>query len=182
MYARLPGMLGLLALIALACGGGDEGAPVEAVPIAGNYQVSGVTVNTTSGQQREISGTVTLFENGSSYTAAFQLNTTYPGAAEALPAQVLGTGEGTIDGRTLVGSAQTQLVMATVPGVDPGFAYIPRQVSTRIVSTSITQIADDGSLTIELENSPAEGAQYAPTRTTLRGSRVSAVGVGGGRR
>ena len=138
-----------------------------------------MTVNTTSGQQREISGTVILAEDGANYVATFQLNTTYPGAAEALPAEVIGKGEGSIDGRTLRGSATTQLVMATVPGVDPGFAYMPRQVTTRIVSTSVAEIAADGSLTIEIENSPGEDEQYSPTRTSLRGSRVSAAGIAG---
>ena len=98
----------------------------------------------------------------------------------ALPAQVIGKGEGTIEDRTLRGIAQTQLVMATVPGVDPGFAFIRPQVSTRLISTTLATIAADGNLSIAIENQPAEGEDYAPTRTTLRGSRVSAFGAGGG--
>jgi hypothetical protein len=64
-----------------------------------------------------------------------------------------------------------------VPGVDPGFAFIPRRVSTRIVSTSVTQIAPDGGVEIELSNAPEQGEDYSPTRTVLTGRRVSAAGV-----
>ena len=91
---------------------------------------------------------------------------------------MIGTGVGTVEGRTLRGTAQTQLSMATVPGVDPSFAFVPRMVSTRIVSTSVTTIATDGTVTIEIENQPAGRDDYAPTRTTLRGTRISAAGIG----
>jgi hypothetical protein len=170
------------AAFSLACGGGDSAdtqAPAaEATPISGRYEVRGATVALDSGHKRDIAGTVILAEEGGSYTAAFQLQTTYPGAEEALPAEVIGTGVGTVEGRTLRGSAQTQLAMATVPGVDPSFAFVPRMVSARIVSTSVATIATDGSLTIEIENQPVGGGDYTPTRTTLRGTRISAAGIG----
>jgi hypothetical protein len=176
--------LGLLAAFGLAggCGGEEtalEAAPEATAPIGGLYEVHGTTVGLESGHKREIAGTVILAEDGDRYTATFNLTTTYPGAEEALPAEVIGKGQGAIDGRTLRGSAQTQLVMATVPGVDPGFAFVPRMVSTRIVSETVTTIAADGTVSIEIENQPAPGESYAPTRTTLRGERVSAVGIGG---
>jgi hypothetical protein len=169
------------ALVALGCSGQEAELEeeVEATPIAGMYQVRGFTVAVESGHKREIAGTVILAEEGERYIATFNLSTTYPGAEEALPAEVIGKGEGTIEGRTLRGSAQTQLVMATVPGVDPGFAYIPRMVSTRIISDTLTTIASDGSVSIEIENQPAPGEDYSPTRTTLRGARTSAAGIGG---
>ena len=89
---------------------------------------------------------------------------------------------GTVKGRKLSGTAETQLVMATVPGIDPGFAYVPRMVSTRITSTSIATVEPDGTVSIEIKSQPVPGAEYAPTRTTLHGSRVSAAGVGGATR
>ena len=70
-------------------------------------------------------------------------------------------------------------MVASVPGVDPGFAFIPRSVSTRIVSSTVATIAADGSVSIEIENRPGPGEDYSPTRTTLRGRRVSAAGLGG---
>ncbi len=176
-------MLLAWAVFSLACGGGEsveaEAPAAEATPISGRYEVKGVTIALESGHRRDIAGTVILAEDGGTYTAAYQLQTTYPGAEEALPAEVIGTGVGTVEGRTLRGTAQTQLSMATVPGVDPGFAYVPRMVSTRIVSTSVTTIATDGTVTIEIESQSAGGEDYAPTRTTLRGTRISAAGIGG---
>ena len=171
------------AVFSLACGGGEsveaEAPAAEATPISGRYEVKGVTIALESGHRRDIAGTVILAADGGIYTAAYQLQTTYPGAEEALPAELIGTGRGTVEGRTLRGTAQTQLAMATVPGVDPGFAFVPRMVSTRIVSTSVTTIATDGTVTIEIESQSAGGEDYAPTRTTLRGTRISAAGIGG---
>ncbi len=176
-------MLLAWAVFSLACGGGEsveaEAPAAEATPISGRYEVKGVTIALESGHRRDIAGTVILAEDGGKYTAAYQLQTTYPGAQEALPAEVIGTGVGTVEGRTLRGTAQTQLAMATVPGVDPGFAVVPRMVSTRIVSTSVTTVATDGTVTIEIESQSAGGEDYAPTRTTLRGTRISAAGIGG---
>ncbi len=168
------------AALAAACGSDSEtasveAAPAQAAPIAGLYQVAGTTVATRTGVEREISGTIILADEGDEYVATFNLTTFYPVGAESLPAEVIGTGKGTINGRTLTGTASTQLVVATVPGVDPAFAYIPRTVSTRIVSTSRTEIEPDGMVTIEISNQPAEGELYEPTKTTLTGVRLSAA-------
>jgi hypothetical protein len=183
MIVRSIRALPIIFLLVLGCGGQDAEVAeeqVEATPIPGRYEVRGATVAVESGHKREIAGIIILSQEGDQYTATFDLATTYPGAEAALPAQVIGKGEGTIEGRTLKGIAQTQLVMATVPGVDPGFAFIRPQVSTRLVSTSVATIAADGNLSIAIENQPVEGEDYAPTRTTLHGSRVSAMGIGGG--
>jgi hypothetical protein len=178
-------VLALLATALLWLGCGTQEAEVAepeeqpAAPISGMYEVRGETVAIESGHKRQIAGTVILAEHGETYTATFDLATTYPGAEEALPAEVIGKGEGTIEGRTLRGSAQTQLVMATVPGIDPGFAFVPRMVSTRLISKSVATVANDGAVSIEIENEAAPGESYASTRTTLSGIRVSAAGIGG---
>jgi len=97
---------------------------------------------------------------------------TFPGAVEQLQADVIGNGDGIIAGRTLTGSAHMQLVVSTVPGVDTGFAFVPRMVGARIASTSAAEIAPDGSIVIVIENHPAEGDSYQPTRTRLTGTRL----------
>jgi hypothetical protein len=149
-------------------------APVDPEPISGLYDVRGVTVPIEGGSEgRPITGTVILKQDGASYTATFKLDTTFPGVEDPVQADVIGSGEGTIEGRTLTGTAQTQLVVSTVPGIDTDFAFIPRIVGARIVSTAVTEIHPDGSLVIELENKPAEGEDYRPTRTKLTGQRVS---------
>lgn len=174
----------LTALLALACSPGSpepdaEAIAADAVPIGGFYEVTGSTVALAGGDPREIAGTVTLRETESGYTATFSLNTTAPGADEAMPAEVIGTGEGRVEGRSLIGTADTQLVMSTVPGIDPGFAFIPRSISTRIRSSSHAEVAPDGAVTIEIENQAAPGQEYARTRTTLRGRRIGDAAIGG---
>ena len=182
MQARTLANLASTLLLSFACGGAEEGAvpepAVQGVPISGMYNVEGVTTETESGHQRKLSGTIILAEEGTRYTATFSLATTYPGGDQSLPAEVIGKGEGSVEGRTLKGTNHTQLVVTTVPGVDPGFAFIPRMVSTRIVSTSVTRLAPDGSVEIELSNAPEPGEDYSPTRTVLSGKRISASGSG----
>lgn len=174
--------LGLVLLLATGCGGAsDEAVEIEATPIAGQYEVSGTTIVTATGSQREITGTVILAEEGERYTATFHLTTVFDGASGVMPAEVIGKGSGTINGRELRGTAETQLVISTVPGIDPAFAFIPRTTSTRLQSNSVTSIAADGTVAIQIENAPAEGEDYAPTRTTLRGKRIGAQFAAGGR-
>jgi hypothetical protein len=72
-------------------------------------------------------------------------------------------------------------VISTVPGIDPAFAFIPRMTSTRIVSNSVTSIAADGSVLILIENEPAAGEDYSPSRTSLRGIRTGAALDAGGK-
>lgn len=153
---------------------GPSGDPAAIVPIAGIYDVTGTTIETGTGQKREISGSVVLAEDGANYTATYHLNTVFEGEEGVLPAEVIGQGAGTIEGHTLRGNAETQLVISSVPGVDPAFAFIPRTTTTRLVSTSVTSIAADGSVEITIENAGAAGEAYQPTRTTLRGARTSA--------
>lgn len=156
--------------------------PAKFVPISGRYEVEGKTVAIESGYTRAISGTVILAADGDHYTATFDLTTTLPDpdGDEPLAAEVIGKGEGSVEGRTLTGIANTQIVAATVPNVDPSFAFIPRSVSTRIVSSSVTHISADGSVRIEIESQPEPGQMYTPTRTILSGMRISSAGVGGG--
>ena len=172
------------ALAATACGGsgeptGDEpaaaAASAEPIAISGIWEVEGVTTTLKTGQKRDISGTVVMAQSGSSYTATFDLDTTFPGADADLSADVIGVGKGEISGRTLTGTAETQLVAGTVPGVDSQFAFIPRMVSTRIESSSTATVNDDGSITIQIENNPAEGEDYLATHTSLTGRRGAAA-------
>jgi hypothetical protein len=168
------------ACLLLACERGREPAAPAAPPavqaevsIAGLYKVKGMTVEKESGHSREIQGTVTLAQEGDRWTTSFELKTDYPTADGPAEADVIGTGKGKLDGRKLEGVAETQLVMAAVPGVNTAFAYIPRIVGPRLISTTTGELGKDGTLRIEIENEPAEGEVYAATHTTLRGTRIS---------
>jgi len=166
--------LGLALVLATACDGAHDTAVSEAnaAPISGQYEVSGTTTETSTGSKREIAGTVILAEHGNKYTATFHLATAFESASGSMPAEVIGKGSGRIDDRELRGTAEIQIVVTTVPGIDPAFAFIPRTTSTRIVSNSVTTIAPDGSVVIQIENEPAAGEDYAPSRTSLRGIRT----------
>jgi len=186
MSSRLLGRLALAtsAALLLACGDAEpsrRAPPVDAAPpppISGIYKVSGTTVETTTGSERGVSGTVILHAEGDSYTATFSLATTLHASGEAKKAELVGKGEGSITGRKLAGTAETQLIVALVPGVDAGFAMLPRRATARILNQSDATIDTDGGVQIEIESEPAPGQSYAPTRTTLRGRRVSSIGLG----
>ncbi|NIR59425.1 MAG: hypothetical protein GWO02_07840, partial [Gammaproteobacteria bacterium] len=65
------------ATLLLACGG-EENARVPAgspPQVAGHYEVTGVTVETGSGAQRPLRGTIVLTQEGNRYAARFELTT-----------------------------------------------------------------------------------------------------------
>lgn len=170
--------LGIVLIGALAaCGSnGAPGIAASGKPasIAGTYQMDGTTTEKKSGAKRKISGTVVFSQEQDTFTASFHLRTTYPTPDGPMPAEVIGSSTGKIQGRRLEGSVQTQLVMAQVPGLDPTFAFgVPRMVGPRLVSAATGEVAKDGTLTLETENEPAPGEVYAATRTILRGKRLA---------
>ena len=128
-----------------------------------------MTISDTTGAQRPISGRVNLTVTGDRYTTHFELQTRFPGA-ESVAAEVVGTGEGTVEGSVLEGTADLQVVASSVPGVDVGFAMIPRGVGPRVASSSSAEFFVDGSVRIRIQNRPAEGEeQYDATTTRLVG-------------
>ncbi len=189
MGRRRVALLFVLGSAALACGqepapgsSAPPSPPPPALPIAGRYQVEGFTVNAGTGDnKRKIGGDIVLAvdADGNTYTATFDLETTASGLGADHKVDVIGKGEGTVEGRTLRGTNTTQIVASTVPGIDPGFAFVPRQTSTRIVSQSVAEVAPDGSVKVTIESEGAPGENYTPTRTTLRGMRIAAAGTRG---
>lgn len=176
IFARMPAPvraaaaaapIGVLLMLAAPGAGAEEEA------FAGRYDVKGTTVDITSGDTRRIEGTMVLTLKDGVYSTHADLSTNFPTQGGAIRADVIGSGEGRVEGAVLSGTAETQLVMQTVPGVDTAFAFIPRRVGPRIVSTWSARWVNDV-LVVELSNQPAEGETYSPTRTTLRGTRVTA--------
>jgi len=159
----------LIVIAAQPARGGDPAAPD---PYSGTYDVRGTTVDTKSGDTRRIEGHVVLTRKSGHYAAAAELETDFPTHGGAMRTDVIGTGEGKQSGKGLAGTASTQLVIQTVPGVDTAFAFIPRQVGARLVSTWVAHLEADGTLVVELTNHGAKGEVYSPTKTTLRGKRV----------
>ncbi len=172
-HARLALLLLGSISIATAALSASAADPAAADPFSGTYDVRGTTVDSRSGDTRVIEGHLVLSRKNGHYAAAAQLQTDFPTQGGALRTDVIGTGDGKPSGSGLAGSASTQLVIQTVPGVDTDFAFIPRQVGPRIVSTWIAHLEADGTLVVELTNHAAKGEVYAPTTTKLRGKRVA---------
>jgi hypothetical protein len=141
-------------------------------PWGGTYDVIGLTVDQRTGDTRRISGHVVLTKKNDHYAAAAELETDFPTLGGPLRTDVIGTGEGKVERGRLGGTARTQLVIQTVPGVDTDFAFIPREVGPRIRSSWSASLEPDGTLLVELTNRGEEGEKYSPTKTTLRGKRV----------
>jgi len=161
-----------IVLIAIAVQPARGRDPAAQDPYSGTYDVLGTTVDTKSGDTRRIEGHVVLTRKSGHYAAAAELETDFPTHGGAMRTDVIGTGEGKQSGKGLAGTASTQLVIQTVPGVDTAFAFIPRQVGARLVSTWVAHLEADGTLVVELTNHGAKGEVYSPTKTTLRGKRV----------
>ena len=172
-YARLA--LALLGSISITTAALSASAtdPAAADPFSGTYDVRGTTVDSRSGDTRLIEGHIVLTRKNGHYAAAAELQTDFPTQGGAMRTDVIGTGDGKPSGAGLAGSANTQLVIQTVPGVDTDFAFIPRQVGPRVVSTWVAHLEADGTLVVELTNHAAKGEAYAPTTTKLRGKRVA---------
>jgi hypothetical protein len=171
-------LLSAAALLA-ACGSEVQTpAPVATagpVQLAGTYEVRGSTRVVGASETREIEGTVILAQEGDAYTATFNLQTLYPSEGGPVTAEVIGRGDGTIAGRSLEGSARTQILASRVQGLDPKFTLVPPAFSVRIVSSTRGEIKPDGRLSIEIESKGAEGErEYVPTHTTLHGRRIAA--------
>lgn len=159
-------------LIAIAPLGATAADPAATDPFSGTYDVRGTTVDSKSGDTRRIDGHLVLTRKNGHYAAVAELQTDFPTHGGAVRTDVIGTGDGEPSGSGLAGSANTQLVIQTVPGVDTDFAFIPRQVGPRVVSTWVAHLEADGTIVVELTNRGAKGEDYASTTTTLRGKRV----------
>lgn len=160
----------LLATVAPAGAEPEKGAAAD--PFSGTYDVKGTTTDLKSGDTRRIEGHVVLTRKGDQWDAASELATDFPTHGGTVHTDVIGNGEGRQKGDGLEGTAKTQLVIGTVPGVDTGFAFVPRQVGPRIVSKWKAHRDKDGTLVVELSNAPEKGETYSPTKTMLRGTRV----------
>jgi hypothetical protein len=173
-FALLCGACGEAADPAVEAGAEAAGEPARASDLSGVYQVFGSTVDKQTGDTRELFGTVVLRQTEDRFTTSFELKTEYPVEGGSLDADVIGEGSGRVEAGKLDGHTRTQLVLGTVPGVDTGFAFMPRSVGPRIESRTQGSLLPDGTLEFVSENEAAsEGGQgYRPTRTTLRATRI----------
>jgi hypothetical protein len=93
--------------------------------------------------------------------------------------RVTGTTVDRSTGSERVVAGETQMIVALVPGVDPNFGFLPRQAMPRMVNATEATIDDNGSIRVVIDSEPQRGEPSPPTRTLLRGQRMSPLGVGG---
>ncbi len=154
-------------------------AAEKADPYPGSYRVKGLTTDVRSGDTRRIEGIVVLSLGGKEgyYDAKSELETKYPSEGGAVDAHVIGTGTARPSGASVVGTAETQLVLGAVPGLEAEFAFAPRTVGPRLLSTFNARFREDGTLVIEIENRGEAGEDYSPTKTKLFGTRIVEKGA-----
>jgi hypothetical protein len=182
MVPRIPAVLLLVLSTVLPLGGAGSARAAEEAetgasdpdPFPGTYRVKGLTTDVRSGDTRRIEGIVVLRTTGEGvYGASSELETKFPSEGGPMDTHVIGNGRGRRNGDVIEGTAETQLVMGTVPGIEAEFAFAPRVVGPRLESTWNARFRSDGTLLVEIENRGAAGETYSPTRTTLYGTRLA---------
>jgi len=151
-------------------------AASETGPPEGLYEAEGVTTVLASGERRPATARIVLSRGGGDrYVASFNLKTALPTPDGAKRVDVTGHAEGTRDGAGLVGTAESQWLMAAIAGLDPQFPFIPGFLGPRIASRFTMRPLPDGAFRIEIESTGAPGElgrDYAPTHTVLEATRV----------
>ena len=161
----------------LGARGGSPAAASPAPGFAGLYAVSGVTTDPQSGGTRRIAGTVIVAGGAEAHDATFSLSTEIATPDGPIQADLIGTGEGRVEDGVLTGRAETQMFLAAVPGVDPGFPWIPGRLGPRVVSRFAMSRDAAGDHRIEIETRAAPGEDYGFTRTRLRAVRSAPQAV-----
>jgi len=183
-------LLLFISVLALACSReegrqGTEIPPLTAPPSAelgadfapasGIYEVAGLTVEATSGQQRAIEGTIELDVKGAQYEVRFEFATTAPDFEEPVPVRIRGSGNGLIVGKLFTGTTEEWMSLAAPPDALGALdeVKLPAQVGWRMHSASQASFDADGALHVLLQNYPAPGQHYRPTMTVLAGRRAA---------
>ncbi|MBW2698725.1 MAG: hypothetical protein JRE70_19735 [Deltaproteobacteria bacterium] len=147
--------------------------------LSGRYLLQGVTVQASDGRSRPLSGTMELRVSGEEYTARFSTKTVLPGEIVPVPASVEGEGMGFVRGRSMVGSTTSRMRLDR--GEDEGTPGSGTAEELRVISTALSEVAEDGSIVIRLQNEPAEGNDYSPSVSILNAHRIGdLIDVAGG--
>lgn len=175
-----PSPLALLWLALLVGCERAETPPVAAAPrvdidaeaVSGTYQVRGVTVQASTGRQREIAGTLELGIDGARYEVRFDLGTDAPDLDDPVRVRVRGTGRGLIVGDIFTGTTEEWMAL-DLPMEESAGVPLPANAGRKIVSTSQASLGDDGVFQILLQNYPGVGESYDPSVTVLEGRRIA---------
>jgi hypothetical protein len=176
MHRRFAAGLGLalVSIVAPAVARAADPAPLG--DLEGYYRANGITVERAAGVKRPLSGVLIVApaREGRGWDLRFSFKTQISTPDGSVRADLIGTGDGLVERGELRGHAETQVIWAAIPGVDPQFAFIPGRLGPRIQSTFSMRPGDDAdAFRGEVETVAAPGFEYAATRSTMRLERIS---------
>lgn len=147
--------------------------------VSGRYALQGVTVQASDGQSRSISGTMELRVSDGEYVTRYSTRTLIPGDIVPVEASVVGEGTGVVRGGSMVGTLTSTIRLDRAEG--EGTTGTGTADELQVVSTSMADVKEDGSIVIRLQSEPVEGSDYSPSVSIFHAYRVGdLIDVAGG--
>ncbi len=165
-----PAAIALVLVLGSAAHAEGVGEPAY---IGGRFDLRGWTTLSQSGERRAIAGNVIFDQRGADYTATYQLGTRITTDDGPRRASVVGRGSGHITGNVIEGSAETQLIFSSAPGIDVTVPYVPKRFGPIITQLVQGTVDESGELELRIEYRPVEGGPPEASSTVLRGRRVA---------
>ncbi len=145
----------------------------ESPYIGGRYQVHGSITIKGTGERRAIGGTWIIDQQADSYRSTYSLVTRIKNAdGKLVRADVIGRGEGRVQGNRIEGTAESQLILASIGGAYGATPYLPRRLGPVLRQATRGTIDEEGYLRIELDYEPVEGGPQEASHVVLRGQLV----------
>jgi hypothetical protein len=151
--------------------------PVEAAAtpyVGGRYQVHGTITIQDTGERRAIGGMWIIDQQGDEYRSTYSLVTRIRNVdGDLVRADVIGRGEGRVQAGRFDGTAESQLILASVGGAYGATPYLPRRYGPILRQATRGTIGEEGELRVELDYEPVEGGPRERSHVVLRGQLVS---------
>jgi hypothetical protein len=161
--------LTLLALTALLASNASH-AEEEVSYIGGSWDVRGTITDEATGDRRYVAGSVIIDQQEDRYRSTFHLAGTLDTPQGRRRAEVVGRGEGKVEGRAISGVVETNVVTARLGGTAGVVPFVPKEWGPRTTNTVKGRLNDDGSVTFELRTEAQEDGPGA-THTVIYGVR-----------
>lgn len=140
--------------------------------IGGRYQVHGTISVKDTGENRAIGGTLILDQRGPEFRTTYQLRTRVRTKDGLVRADVIGRGDGKVEGDKISGTAESQLITATVSGAHGATPYLPRLIGPILRQDASGSVDEHGVIRFELDYTPVEGGPTETSHIVLYGERV----------
>jgi hypothetical protein len=156
--------LGLLLAARLA------GAEGDVAYVGGAWEVRGTITDVGSGDRRHVAGTVVIDQEDDRFRSTFHLIGTLDTPQGRRRAEVVGRGEGKVEGRVITGTVDSNVVTARLGGAGGVVPFVPKEWGPRTHNTVLGRLNDDGSVTFEL-HTPQQADGTGATHTVIHGVR-----------